>query len=201
MVSPRMQTRVGIDIPKERLRVSHRPMNCGAIMLKFPQANPRLRHTMVISIVKALLIASVPTLLSVSNAVPNEEQSPGLLSAVHAVHAALAHGDAKAALALLAEDAVILEAGTAQTRDEYAGEHLGEDIAFAKAAQTTRANETLYREGGVAWATATTHAQGDLNGHKIDSTGVELVVLTKQEGKWRIRALHWSSHANKSGQK
>ena len=73
---------------------------------------------MIISIVKALLIASVPTLLSVSNAAPNEEQSTGPLSAVHAFHAALAHGDAKAALALLAEDAVILEAGSAETRDE-----------------------------------------------------------------------------------
>ena len=53
-------------------------------------------------------------------------------------------------------------------------------------------------EGNLAWATATTHAQGNLNGHKIDSSGVELIVLTKQDGKWRIRAIHWSSHANKS---
>ena len=155
---------------------------------------------MIISIVKALLIASVPTLLSVSNAAPNEEQSTGPLSAVHAFHAALAHGDAKAALALLAEDAVILEAGSAQTRDEYAGEHLGEDIAFAKAVQTTRTNEAVRHEGNLAWATATIRAQGNLNGHKIDSTGVELVVLTKQDGKWRIRAIHWSSYANKSEQ-
>jgi ketosteroid isomerase-like protein len=156
---------------------------------------------MIISIVKVLLIASVPTFLSVSNVAPNEEQSTGPLSAVRAFHAALAHGDAKAALALLAEDAVILEAGSAQTRDEYAAEHLGEDIAFATAVQTTRANEAVRHEGNLAWATATTHAQGNLNGHKIDSTGVELVVLTKQDGKWRIRAIHWSSHANKSGQK
>ena len=129
---------------------------------------------MIISIVKALLIASVPTLLSVSNAAPNEEQST--------------------------EDAVILEAGSAQTRDEYAGEHLGEDIAFAKAVQTTRTNEAVRHEGNLAWATATIRAQGNLNGHKIDSTGVELVVLTKQDGKWRIRAIHWSSYANKSEQ-
>jgi len=156
---------------------------------------------MIMSIVKVLLIASVPTLLSVSNAAPNEEQSTGPLSTLHAFHAALAHSDAKASLALLAEDAVILEAGSAQTRDEYAGEHLGEDIAFAIAVQTTRINEAVRHEGNLAWATATTHAQGNLNGHKIDSTGVELVVLTKQEGKWRIRAIHWSSHANKSGQK
>src|SRR5207237_8178157 len=160
---------------------SHRPMNCDAIMLKFPQANPRLRHTMIISIVKALLIASVPTLLSVSNAAPNEEQSTGPLSAVHAFHAALAHGDAKAALALLAEDAVILEAGTAQTRDEYAGEHLGEDIAFAIAVQTTRINEAVRHAGNLVLATATTHSQGNLDGHKIDRNGAGFVVLAKQQ--------------------
>src|SRR6476646_1714722 len=113
MASHRMKTPVGIDTPKERLRASHRPMNCGAIMLKFPQANHRLRHTMIISIVKVLLFASVPTLLSVSNAAPNEEQSTGPLSVVHFFHAALAHGDTEAALALLAEDAIILEAGSA----------------------------------------------------------------------------------------
>ena len=153
---------------------------------------------MIMSIVKVLLIASVPTLLSVSNAAPNEEQSTGPLSTLHAFHAALAHSDAKAALALLAEDAVILEAGSAQTRDEYAGEHLGEDIAFAIAVQTTRINEAVRHEGNLAWATANTHAQGNFNGRKIDSSGVELIVLTKQDGKWRIRAIHWSSHANKS---
>jgi len=101
---------------------------------------------------------------------------------------------------LLAQDTVILESGSAQSREEYGREHLGGDIAFAKGAQTTRANETVYHEGGVAWTTATTRAQGNFNGRKIDSSGVELIVLTKQDGKWRIRAIHWSSHANKSDQ-
>ena len=123
-----------------------------------------------------------------------------MLSAVHSFHAALTRGDAQAALMLLAQDTVILESGSAQSREEYGREHLGGDIAFAKGAQTTRANETVYHEGGVAWTTATTRAQGNFNGRKIDSSGVELIVLTKQDGKWRIRAIHWSSHANKSDQ-
>jgi len=123
-----------------------------------------------------------------------------VLSAVHSFHAALTRGDAQAALMLLAQDTVILESGSAQSREEYGREHLGGDIAFAKGAQTTRANETVYHEGGVAWTTATTRAQGNFNGRKVDSSGVELIVLTKQDGKWRIRAIHWSSHVNKSDQ-
>jgi len=34
------------------------------------------------------------------------------------------------------------------------------------------------------------------NGHKIDSVGVELVGLTKDDTGWRSRAIHWSSHSN-----
>ena len=45
-------------------------------------------------------------------------------------HDALGRGDSAAALNLLAPDAVILESGSAQTREEYAREHLAEDIAF-----------------------------------------------------------------------
>jgi len=149
---------------------------------------------MIIGIVKALLIASVPALLSVSNAAESDEQRTEPLSAVHAFHAALARGEGKGALALLAEDAVILENGSAQTREQYAREHLGEDIAFAKAVRTTRTNETVRHQGGVAWTTATARAQGNFNGRIIDNIGVELMVLTKQEGEWRIRAIHWSSH-------
>jgi len=77
-----MKIRVGMIIPKERLRVSHRPMNCGAITLKFRQANPRLRHTMIIGIVKALLIASVPALLSVSNAAESDMRIKEIKNAI-----------------------------------------------------------------------------------------------------------------------
>ena len=147
---------------------------------------------------KTLLIASALVALSVSSTVANEKEAADVLSAVHSCHAALTQGDAQAALMLLAQDAVILESGFTQSREEYAREHLGEDIAFAKAVQTTRTNEAVYYEAGVAWTTATTRAQGNFNGRKIDSSGVELIVLTKQDGKWRIRAIHWSSHANKS---
>jgi len=149
---------------------------------------------------KTLVIASALAALSASSTVADEKEAAEVLSAVHSFHAALTRGDAQAALMLLAQDTVILESGSAQSREEYGREHLGGDIAFAKGAQTTRANETVYHEGGVAWTTATTRGQGNFNGRKIDSSGVELIVLTKQDGKWRIRAIHWSSHANKSDQ-
>ena len=117
-----------------------------------------------------------------------------ITAAVNGFHDALRRGDSKAALNLLAPDAVILESGSAQTREEYAREHLAEDIAFVKAVPGTRSMLSIKQEGNVAWTTATTQSAGTSNGREVNSAGVELMVLTKTKAGWRIRAIHWSSH-------
>jgi ketosteroid isomerase-like protein len=119
---------------------------------------------------------------------------------VEGFHRALAQRDGAAALALLSSGALILESGELQTRAEYERHHLAEDIAFVSATKTERLAITINREGNVAWTTATSKTTGTFQGRKIDSRGAELMVLTKQDGEWRIRAIHWSSHANKSEQ-
>lgn len=53
-------------------------------------------------------------------------------------HAALASGDSLAALALLADDVVVLESGSAESRSEYRSHHLASDIAFAQAVESVR---------------------------------------------------------------
>lgn len=117
----------------------------------------------------------------------------GITAAVENFHRALVQGDRAAALAILSEDATILESGGLQTRAEYEREHLAEDIAFARATTTERSPLTIQREDNVAWTISTGRTTGTFNGHKIDSAGVELMVLTKGESGWRIRAIHWSS--------
>ncbi len=139
----------------------------------------------------------LPLLASGSMAQPAPADTAGITAAVENFHRALAQGDRKSALALLADDAVILESGSAQTRAEYKREHLGEDIAFAHATKTERSPLAIQQEGNVAWTTATTRTTGTFNGREIDSTGVELMVLTKGESGWRIRAIHWSSYKTK----
>jgi len=123
-----------------------------------------------------------------------------ITAAVEGFHRALQKGDRAAVLELLARDAAILESGESQTRAEYEREHLDEDIAFARATTTERSPLKIQQQGNVAWTTRTTQTAGTFNGRKVDSTGVELMVLAKQDGEWRIRAIHWSSHANKSDQ-
>ena len=127
-----------------------------------------------------------------AGSVPSDAEA--ITAAVNGFHDALRHGDSAAALNLLALDAVILESGSAQTREEYVREHLAEDIAFARAVSGTRSNLVVKQEGNVAWTSAAIQAIGTFNGHEVNSAGVELMVLTKTGADWRIRAIHWSSH-------
>lgn len=147
-------------------------------------------------ICKTLSIASLFVLFVVTpvgaGSVPSDAEA--ISAAVNGFHDALNRGDGEAVLNLLALDAVILESGFSQTREEYAREHLAEDIAFAKALPGTRSQLIIKQEGNVAWTTATTKSVGIFNGRAVNSAGVELMVLTKTEIGWRIRAIHWSSH-------
>lgn len=112
-------------------------------------------------------------------------------------HAALAGGDCSKAMELLAPDAVIVEGGSMETRAEYESEHLFEDIAFAQAVRSERSVVAVQIEGNTAWLTSTSRVKGEFRGRTVDSEGAELMVLTKSPAGWRIRAIHWSSHAVK----
>lgn len=147
-------------------------------------------------ICKTLTIAVLLVVLVVgptgAGSVPSDAEA--ITAAVNGFHDALHRGDAKAAMELLAPDAVILESGSSQTREEYSREHLAEDIAFVKAVPGTRSKLSIKQEGNVAWTTATTQSVGTFNGHEVNSAGVEFMVLTKTKLGWRICAIHWSSH-------
>lgn len=119
--------------------------------------------------------------------------SAAISATVEGFHRALGRGDRAAALVLLAQDAAILESGESQTREEYEREHLDEDIAFARSTTTERSGVKIQQQDNVAWVTATSRTTGRFNGRRIDSAGVELMVLTKSDSGWRIRAIHWSN--------
>lgn len=107
---------------------------------------------------------------------------------------ALAAGESDWVMALLLPDALIVEAGTVQTRDEYQREHLAEDIAYARAVPSTPRNFVVRQEGNVAWVTSTFRVIGKFQDQPIDNIVAETIVLTKTPAGWRIRTIHWSSH-------
>jgi len=137
--------------------------------------------------------------LIVAAAVPLAAQPAGDEAAVRAVvsgfHAGITAGDAAKVMALVADDALFLEAGTVETRSQYEKDHLPGDIAFEKGVKIKRSPIRIVVVGDAAWATCTSEYQGTFQGRAIDSLGTELMVLSRGASGWRIRAIHWSSRA------
>ena len=124
-----------------------------------------------------------------------EADSAGVAAVLERFHAALATGDSTAVLSLLAPDALIVEAGGVETRDEYRGHHLPGDIAFARAVERAHGPIKVRVEGDAAWAVTTSTSEGTYRGREIDSAGAELAVLRRTSDGWIITAIHWSSRA------
>jgi ketosteroid isomerase-like protein len=125
------------------------------------------------------------------------QDSLDVANVVRAYDQALRTGDSTAALALLADDAVILESGGMETREEYRSHHLPSDIEFTRAVQGTQSPLRVKVRGDVAWVASTSVAQGAFRGRPVNSVGAELMVLTRGAGGWKIAAIHWSSRARR----
>ena len=100
-------------------------------------------------------------------------------------HAALASGDRATMEALLLPDAVVLEGGRAEARNEYLSGHFARDAAFLADAQP----EPLFRRttvaGDAAWVASTQRVR--------DAEMAELLVMKRTAEGWRVAAVHWSS--------
>lgn len=137
------------------------------------------------SLILALLVAGLPLAA---------QDDP--VAVVDAFHDALNSGDGDAAIAQMAPDVVIFEAGGAEmSRDEYAGGHLGGDMRFAAVVQREVADRQHAIAGDVAWVLTRTRTTGTMGEREIDSRGVETMVLRRTDEGWKIVHIHWSSRA------
>ena len=119
--------------------------------------------------------------------------SAAVIATAARFHAALAAGDSSAAMSLLDAGVRILESGGIEDRAHYREHHLPADIAFARAATSTRTVKEVAVRGDVAWLVATSTTTGESNGRPINSQGAELMVLARVATGWTITAVHWSS--------
>jgi ketosteroid isomerase-like protein len=122
------------------------------------------------------------------------------LAVVDGFHAAVSGGKPEAAMQLLAEDAIMLEAGGVETRSEYEKNHLPADTEFEKGVTTKRSPIRVVVQGDTAWAVSTSEVTGTFQGRPVDFMGAESMVLTRGPAGWRIRAIHWSSRARRPAQ-
>lgn len=122
-----------------------------------------------------------------------QAQAPSPDSVVSAFHAALRNGNAEAVKQLLATDAIVVEGGQVESREQYLSHHLAADIEFAKAVQTKPLSSQTTVNGATAWVSSTSASEGQFRGRPVKLRGAELVVLTQSASSWVIRAVHWSS--------
>ena len=124
--------------------------------------------------------------------------SAAVAATVERFHAAVVAGDSTLALSLLALEAVVLESGGIETREEFRAHHLPADIAFAQAVKTEHGPMHVFVRGDVAWVSSTSTTTGEYRGRPVNSAGAELVVLARVGQEWKISAIHWSSRARRA---
>lgn len=112
---------------------------------------------------------------------------------VQQFHQALQQGNRDAVLAQLAPAVQIFEGGGVErSRDEYQAHHLDADINYLKQINSKLLEQQIEIVGDIAYAVSRSQQKGEIKGKKIDRTGVESLVLRKQNGQWQIVLVHWS---------
>lgn len=125
------------------------------------------------------------------------DDSSDVVAVVVRFDALMTAGDSAGLLALLADDVVVLESGGMETRAEFRSHHLPADIRFARAVKGKQGPITVRIQGDVAWASSTTAVEGEVGGRSINSVSAELMILSREAGGWKIRAIHWSSRSRR----
>lgn len=189
----------GIQIGAEHTRLQQ-PRNTGAPLRLQPLGPMRylLRHAARLALVAGIVAISATASTAQARTGAAARDSAEAAATVERFHRALAAGDSTGALALLTQDAMILEAGGVETRAEYRSHHLSGDIEFARAIRSERGPVRVKVRGDVAWATSTSTTQGEFKGRAINSAGAELMVLTRTPTGWRIASVHWSSRTRRT---
>lgn len=108
-------------------------------------------------------------------------------------YGAIKRGDAPAAMSVIAPDAVFIESGRLETREEYEKNHLPADIDFERQITGKRGPLRVTFAGDTAWIIATTEYEGKIEGGFVSFASSQLMVLSKDADTWKIRTIHWSS--------
>ncbi len=138
--------------------------------------------------------AAAPPPAAPATAVPSPHEAEAA-AAVEAFHAALRRGDAKAALAFVADEAIVFEEGRAErSKAEYALRHAEADAAFSKAVPSQLLRRTGHATADFALIASESRTKGRFRGQDVDRIMVESMVLRRQAGGAR-KIVHnqWSS--------
>lgn len=108
-------------------------------------------------------------------------------------HQALASGDRDTVLALLHDNATILEGGILQTKAQYAAGHLESDMAFLSGIETEQLSRSISASDSQATASTETRFTGEYEGEPVDARIAETATLVNTDGGWRISHINWAT--------
>ena len=116
------------------------------------------------------------------------------LEVVDAFAAALDAGDEVALADLMASNVQIAESGGLErSLEEYRSHHMGADIEFSKAVETTVVGRQIYEGEGLVTVMTEAVSKGIFRDKPINSRLMETMVLKENGGTWKIVHIHWSS--------
>jgi len=125
-------------------------------------------------------------------AAPPPPREADVVAVVDTFYKAVSTGDAKAAMQLIAPDAVFVESGKIETRAEYEQNHLPADIEFESKVKGVRGPARVTFDGrDTAWVIS--RAEYD-EGNPEKYINTQLMILTHDTGEWRIPSISWSSN-------
>lgn len=113
---------------------------------------------------------------------------------VDAYSAALRAKDEAAIRAILAPDVIIAEGGRAERSiDEYAGHHMPSDMAFTAAVDFSLKKRDVIVKDDLATVISESQIHGTFRDQNVHSRMMETMVLRRDDDRWRIVHIHWSS--------
>lgn len=120
-----------------------------------------------------------------------------VIETLNLFHQAITENNTERAQNLLSDSVRILEGGNIETKEEYLSHHFHSDGKFLSAMKQEVESRATTVEGNVAWVSTKTHVWGAYNERELNLNSLELTVLKKADGMWKISALHWSSSSRK----
>lgn len=133
------------------------------------------------------------SLMAACAATPAVHSEAEVASVLESFYGAIKRGDPKAAMSVIAPDAMFVESGKLETREQYEMNHLPLDIDFERQITGKRGPLRITFADDTAWIIATTEYDGKVDGGRVSFASSQLMVLTKDADVWKIRSIHWSS--------
>ena len=142
---------------------------------------------------KNLFTTLIIALLTFSFAFGQQTEKDAVLTTLKTFKQAVIENDGDLASKLLDEQVQILEGGGIESKVEYLSHHFHSDGKFLSSMKREVESRNVTIEGNTAWFSSQTHMWGTYSDRELDLNSLELAVLQKVDGNWKITAIHWSS--------